>query len=155
MFGNKRLELIPSVSDKASRTHRPPRQRIDRAGRCCGRRLRPGILRSGRCQLTRGCWERAVPAAAIREPSMVMFLQPYLQHQAAARPLDAPHLSVSQVATGPVSRGMLWNTDTTPAVAALLQSNSSWNSWNITPKLKVVPSAIMLTKKDAATTTQP
>ena len=34
-------------------------------------------------------------------------------------------------------------------------SNSPSNSSNMTPKLKVTPSAIILTKKEAATTTQP
>ena len=62
---------------------------------------------------------------------------------------------MSHVAIGPVNKGTAWKTETTPAVSAAELANSVWNSSNMIPKLKVTPSAIMLTKKEAATTTQP
>ena len=114
------------------------------------------------------------PADAITEPTTVTLRQPYLQIMfvradllwkifiygplqsgSRNRAKKGGHLSQSQVAAGPERRGRAWKTETTPATLALLQSNSFWNSSNMTPKLKVTPSAIMLTKKEAATTTQP
>lgn len=81
------------------------------------------------------------PAAAKTAPQTVTLLQ--------------PHRSAHQVAMGPVISGTAWNIETTPAVAALELENSCWNCSNMIPKLKVTPSAIMLTKNEAATTSQP
>ena len=101
-----------------------------------------------------------LPAAARIAPTIVTARHPYLQRLYSyilfIYKFEILHyLSVSQVAMGPVIKGTAWNIETIPAVAAEELPNSSWNCSNMMPKLKVTPSAIMLTKKEAATTTQP